>query len=132
MLFGVWLLAGGFLQAQVDSSVATNAAVSVPTGVTFSINGLPKPQDVDVTIQIVGALTLLSLAPSLLILMTSFPRVIIVFSLAKNALGVASAVPNQLVVGFSLILTFFIMRPVIRDMEATALAPYRALSLIHI
>ncbi|MEY2789313.1 MAG: hypothetical protein RLZZ34_2456, partial [Verrucomicrobiota bacterium] len=55
-----------------------------------------------------------------------FPRVIIVFSLAKNALGVASAVPNQLVVGFSLILTFFIMRPVIRDMEATALAPYRA------
>lgn len=126
MLFGVWLLAGGFLQAQVDGLVATNAAVSVPTGVTFSINGLPKPQDVDVTIQIVGALTLLSLAPSLLILMTSFPRVIIVFSLAKNALGVASAVPNQLVVGFSLILTFFIMRPVIRDMEATALAPYRA------
>ncbi|NBP23973.1 MAG: flagellar biosynthetic protein FliP [Proteobacteria bacterium] len=126
MLFGVWLLAGGFLQAQVDGSVTTNAAVSVPTGVTFSINGLPKPQDVDVTIQIVGALTLLSLAPSLLILMTSFPRVIIVFSLAKNALGVASAVPNQLVVGFSLILTFFIMRPVIRDMETTALAPYRA------
>jgi flagellar biosynthetic protein FliP len=91
------------LRAQGDSSVVTNAASAVPTGVTFSINGLPKPQDVDVTIQIVGALTLLSLAPSLLILMTSFPRVIIVFSLAKNALGVASAVPSQLVMGFSLI-----------------------------
>ena len=68
------------LQAQGDSSVVTNAASSVPTGVTFSINGLPKPQDVDTTIQIVGALTLLSLAPSLLMLMTSFPRIIIVFS----------------------------------------------------
>jgi len=113
------------LQAQSDTAVVTNTASAVPTGVTFSINGLPKPQDVDITIQIVGALTLLSLAPSLLILMTSFPRVIIVFSLAKNALGVASAVPSQLVMGFSLILTFFIMRPVIRDIETTALAPYR-------
>ena len=126
-VFTAVMLAWGtlHLQAQGDSSVVTNAASAVPTGVTFSINGLPKPQDVDTTIQIVGALTLLSLAPSLLMLMTSFPRIIIVFSLAKNALGVASAIPSQLVMGFSLILTFFIMRPVIRDIETTALAPYR-------
>ena len=126
-VFTAVMLAWGtlHLQAQGDSSVVTNAASAVPTGVTFSINGLPKPQDVDTSIQIVGALTLLSLAPSLLMLMTSFPRIIIVFSLAKNALGVASAIPSQLVMGFSLILTFFIMRPVIRDIETTALAPYR-------
>ncbi len=126
-VFAAMMLALGtsYLHAQVDSSVITNTASAVPTGVTFSINGLPKPQDVDVSIQIVGALTLLSLAPSLLMLMTSFPRIIIVFSLAKNALGVASAIPSQLVMGFSLILTFFIMRPVIRDIETTALAPYR-------
>ena len=95
-VFTVIMLAWGtlHLQAQGDSSVVTNAASAVPTGVTFSINGLPKPQDVDTTIQIVGALTLLSLDPSLLMLMTSFPRIIIVFSLAKNALCVASAIPS--------------------------------------
>ena len=65
VLLGLWFLGVTTLQAQVDGSVSTNAAISVPTGVTFSINGIPKPQDVDVTIQIVGALTLLSLAPSL-------------------------------------------------------------------
>ena len=105
---------------------APGAKPALPTGLTFSINGLPQPDDLDLSVRIVGALTILSLAPSLLILTTCFPRILIVFSLARNALGITGAVPNQLVVGFSLILTFFIMRPVIRDIESTALTPYRA------
>jgi flagellar biosynthetic protein FliP len=104
----------------------TNTLPALPTGLTFSINGLPQPDDVDISIRIVTALTLLTLAPSILVLTTSFPRILIVFSLTRNAMGLTGAIPNQLVVGFSLILTFFIMCPVIRDIETSALTPYRA------
>jgi flagellar biosynthetic protein FliP len=122
----LWTLFLLVLSAPTGWAQVTNPPVSLPTGLTFSINGLPQPDDVDISIRIVAALTLLSLAPSLLVLMTSFPRIIIVFSLTRNAMGLTGAIPNQLVVGFSLILTFFIMRPVIRDVETNALAPYRA------
>ncbi|MFZ9855990.1 MAG: hypothetical protein ACO3I0_12800, partial [Limisphaerales bacterium] len=122
----LWTVLLVTLSAPPGWAQVTNLPVSLPTGLTFSINGLPQPDDVDISIRIVAALTLLSLAPSLLVLMTSFPRIIIVFSLTRNAMGLTGAIPNQLVVGFSLILTFFIMRPVIRDVEANALEPYRA------
>ena len=67
---------------------APSAKPALPTGLTFSINGLPQPDDLDLSVRIVGALTILSLAPSLLILTTCFPRILIVFSLARNALGI--------------------------------------------
>jgi len=105
---------------------AAESAGGQPLIVNLSLNGLTQPQDVDVSVRIVVALTLLGLAPSILILMTGFTRVIIVFSLLKNALGLGGAIPNQLVVGFSLILTFFIMGPVIHEVETNALTPYRA------
>jgi len=66
---------------------APSVKPALPTGLTFSINGLPQPDDLDLSVRIVGALTILSLAPSLLILTTCFPRILIVFSLARNALA---------------------------------------------
>ncbi|VAW34557.1 Flagellar biosynthesis protein FliP [hydrothermal vent metagenome] len=76
-------------------------------------------------IQIVILLTVLSLVPSILIMMTSFTRLIIVFALLRQAVGVQYAPPNQVVVGMALFLTFFIMFPTFKTMNEQAFGPYR-------
>ena len=65
-----------------------------------------------VAVQIVVVMTLLSLAPSLVIMMTSFTRIVIVLGFVRTAIGVPSAPSNQILVGLSLFLTFFLMGPV--------------------
>lgn len=66
---------------------------------------------------------LIALAPSLLIMMTSFTRIVIVFSFLRNALGLQQTPPNQVLVGLALFLTFFIMHPVFTEMNETAIKP---------
>ena len=83
-----------------------------------------SPQKVSVLIQILLILTLLSLAPSILIMMTSFTRLCVVFSLLRHAIGTQQMPPNQLLIGLSLFLTFFIMTPVFKDINKNALSPY--------
>lgn len=84
------------------------------------------PQDMSVSMQIMLVLTILSLAPSILIMMTSFTRTVIVISFVKNALGTQNAPPTQVVVGLSLFITFFVMSPVIEDIKVNAYEPYVA------
>ena len=74
-------------------------------------------------ILIIG-LTLLSVAPSLVIMLTSFTRIVIVFSLVRSALGVQSVPPNQVVVGLSLFLSLFVMAPTLEQMNEVGLQPY--------
>ncbi len=74
-------------------------------------------------ILIIG-LTLLSVAPSLVIMLTSFTRIVIVFSLVRSALGVQSIPPNQVVVGLSLFLSLFVMGPTLQQMNEVGLQPY--------
>ncbi len=76
------------------------------------------------SIQIVGLLTVLSLAPSILIMVTGFTRIVIVLSFTKNALGMQQMPPNQVVIGLALFLTFFVMSPVLTEIDQTALQPY--------
>lgn len=78
------------------------------------------------TVQILLILTVLSLAPSILIMMTSFIRIVIVLSFLRNAIGTQQSPPNQVIVGLSLFLTFFIMTPVINEVKTTAYDPYMA------
>ena len=78
------------------------------------------------TVQILLILTVLSLAPSILIMMTSFTRIVVVLSFLRNAIGTQQAPPNQVVIGLSLFLTFFIMTPVITEVKTTAYDPYMA------
>lgn len=68
--------------------------------------------------------TVLTLLPSILIMMTSFTRVIVILSFLKNAMGVQQAIPSQVIVGLSLFLTFFIMAPVGNTVYSEALRPY--------
>ncbi len=76
------------------------------------------------TVTIILGLTVLAVAPSLLIMMTSFTRMVVVLSLTRNALGVQSIPPNQVLVGLAMFLTFFVMSPVLTQVNDTALQPY--------
>ena len=75
-------------------------------------------------IQIFALLTVLSLAPSILVMVTSFTRIAIVLSLMRQAIGSNQLPPNQIIVGLSLFLTFFIMTPVWQTVHKEALTPY--------
>ncbi len=77
------------------------------------------------TLDLVILITILSLAPSILIMLTCFTRIVIAFSLLRNAMGVQQTPPNQVMIGLALFLTLFIMSPVIDEMNEAAYVPYK-------
>ena len=77
------------------------------------------------TLDLIMLLTILSLAPSILVLLTCFTRIIISFSLLRNAMGVQQTPPNQAMIGLALFLTLFIMTPVLNEMNDVAYIPYK-------
>jgi flagellar biosynthetic protein FliP len=91
----------------------------------IGLDGLGKPGQVDTALQVLFAITLLSLAPSIVLLMTCFTRIAIVLSFVRHALSLQGAPANQIIIGLSLFLTFFIMNPVWQRVDAEALRPYR-------
>lgn len=95
-----------------------------PLRLNVSLDGMERPAQMSVAVQIVILLTLLTLAPSILLLMTSFTRIVIVLGFVRTALGVPSAPANQIILGLSLFLTFFIMGPVFNRVQKEALQPY--------
>ena len=93
-------------------------------GKTIKIEDAEKPQDFVSSLQILFLLTILTLAPSILIMMTSFTRIIIVLSFIRNALGLQQTPPNQVLIGIALFLTFFIMAPIGNQINNEAIQPY--------
>jgi len=75
-------------------------------------------------LKIIAMLTILTLAPSILVMMTSFTRILIVFAFLRQAMGTQQAPPNQILIGLSLFLTLFIMMPVWHEIDSKALTPY--------
>ena len=76
------------------------------------------------SVQLLGLLTVLALAPAFLIMVTSFTRTIVVLSLVRNAIGVPQLPPNQVLLGLALFLTIFVMAPTFEEINETALQPY--------
>lgn len=76
------------------------------------------------TIQVVILLTVLSIAPSILLMMTSFTRILIIFSFLRRALGLQTTPPNQVLIAISLFLTFYIMNPIFSDIYENAYIPF--------
>ena len=101
-------------------------AAQEPTVDEGFLNGLLNVNSSNGTLELVLLITLLSLAPSLLILMTSFTRIIIVFSLLRNAMGIQQTPPNQVLAGLALFLTMFIMAPVFSDINDVAYKGYKS------
>ena len=90
----------------------------------INVNAGKGGQQYSLTLQLLGLMTVLTVLPSLLLMMTSFVRIIIVLSILRQALGTAQTPPNTVLVGLALFLTFFIMTPVFDDVYANAISPY--------
>jgi len=117
----LWLFAGLMALTLIGAPLA--AATPLPS-VRLGIGTANTPQDVSLTLQIVFMLTVLSLAPAILMLTTSFTRIIIVLSFLRQALGTQQIPPNQVLLGLALFLTFFNMNPVFSKVNDEALQPY--------
>lgn len=105
------------------SGVVYAQNIPVPK-VSVSIDTARSPRDVVVTLEILFILTVLTLAPSILVMMTSFTRVVVVLSLLRGALGTQQIPPTPVIVGFSLFLTFFVMYPTWERVYKEAYLPY--------
>lgn len=92
--------------------------------INLGVQPANSPQDVSLSLQILFLLTILTLAPAILVMVTSFTRIIIVLSFTRNALGTQQVPPNTVLVGLALFLTFFTMAPVVSRVNSSALQPY--------
>lgn len=97
--------------------------ITLPT-VNLGFKTVDNPNEIVNAIKIVLVLTILTLAPAILIMMTSFTRIIIVLSFLRQALGVQQMPPNQLLVGLSLFITFFVMGPAFTEMNTKGIQPF--------
>ncbi len=106
-----------------DSSRAQEQSTATPL-LNLSLNESSDTGEVSVVLQIFLLMTVLSIAPALLIMLTSFTRIVIVLSVLRQAMGTHSMPPNQIILGLALILTFFIMNPIWQKVNQQALQPY--------
>jgi flagellar biosynthetic protein FliP len=104
------------------AGAAAGAGAGQGAGVNISING--GKQGGSTAVQVLVVLTVLALAPSILIMMTGFTRILIVLSFVRNALGTPTMPPNQVLIGLSLFLTLFVMFPTLSAINKTAVQPY--------
>ena len=108
ILFGLFVMPGSALAAQ-----GLEAITIANDGKSYSV-----------TLQILAVMTLLTVLPSLLVMMTSFTRIIIVLSILRQAMGTPQTPSNQILLGLALFLTFFIMSPILEKANTDALQPY--------
>jgi flagellar biosynthetic protein FliP len=118
MVLGLAVLAICLLQPEAMAQVGGLPSVNISVGSSNS------PQDVSKGLQIMVLLTVLTLAPAIFVMTTSFTRIIIVLSMVRQAIGMPTMPPNQILVGLALILTFFVMSPTFTQMNDNALQPY--------
>lgn len=97
--------------------------IQVPT-INFGIEGNDEPAETVLTLQILLLLTVLSLAPAILIMMTSFTRIIVILSFVRNALATQQMPPNQVLIGLALFLTLFVMMPTWTEVNQVAIQPF--------
>ena len=99
----------------------TSFAQGVPMVTVSNTKGV---QSYSLNLQLLGLMTVLTLLPSIVLMMTSFVRIIVVLSILRQALGTAQTPPNTVLVGLALFLTFFIMSPVFEQIYESAIVPY--------
>lgn len=116
VFFGILLL---------SAPVFAQPAIPIPN-LNIDFGTATEPEQVVGSLQLLLLLTILTLVPAILALMTSFTRTVIVLSFVRNALGTQQIPPNQVLIGLALFLTFFTMAPVYRQVNETAIMPYLA------
>jgi flagellar biosynthetic protein FliP len=113
------IISNGFAYAE---QIPANA-LPIPK-LSINVDMANQNNDLVLTLQILAIMTVLTLAPSILVMMTSFTRIIIVFHFLKQALGTATQPPSQVMTGLALFLTFFIMQPVLDEANQKGIQPY--------
>lgn len=124
---GFALLAGGALEARAQTIPAPTPVFDNPANIPDLSKLLPAATDskgVSGTLQILVLLTVLTLVPSILAMMTAFPRIVIVFSLLRQAMGTQQLPPSQVLIGLSLFVTMMVMTPTWQKIQVDALTPY--------
>ena len=114
----------GFLTVWLPEAGAVETPSATMPLFNIGVNQLKGAENVSVVIEIFLLLTVLSIAPAILIMLTSFTRIIIVLSLLRQAMGTQQMPPNQVLIGIALFMTVFIMTPVWQTIHQTALQPY--------
>lgn len=104
--------------------LAGNLAAQTIPKISIEVGEASDPTDLSSTLQIIILMTVLALAPSILIMVTSFVRIVIVLSFLRHAMGISQMPPNQLLIALALILTFFIMTPVVDQAYNNGIKPY--------
>lgn len=122
----IWIFFLLLITAGIAGVTAVSAAPVPLPSLNIGVGTATKPGEVATTIQIFLLLTVLSLAPSLLIMTTSFTRIVVVLSFLRTAMGTQQAPSNQIILALSLFLTFFIMTPVWQQINREAYQPYKA------
>ncbi|MBX3022583.1 MAG: flagellar type III secretion system pore protein FliP [Bdellovibrionales bacterium] len=117
----LWPTLAGLVVFLAASSA--HAQVTLPS-VNLGFKSTNNPQEIVSTLKVLMILTVLTLAPAIMIMMTAFTRIIIVLSFVRQALGTQQMPPNQLLVGLALFLTFFIMSPFFNKINNEALQPF--------
>ncbi len=103
----------------------TAFAVTFPIpSLELNVKTATEPEEIAVVLEIIALLTIIALAPAILILMTPFTRIVVVFHFLRQAIGTQTSPPNQVIVGLALFMTFFIIKPVALEVYNTALNPY--------
>ncbi len=98
-------------------------AVGLPT-ITFGVEDANNPQQVSVALQVLMLLTIISVAPGIVLMTTCFTRIVIVLGFVRQAMGTQNMPPTQVILGLALFLTFFIMSPTLNTINQQALQPY--------
>lgn len=109
--------------AQAPATVPAGSGITVPK-LSVSVDKAETKEDLVLNLQILGVITVLTLAPSILVMMTCFTRIIVVFHFLKQALGTNTQPPNQLLTGLALFLTFFVMQPILNQANNEGIQPY--------
>lgn len=120
----IFLLAAMFILCITLPCFAEDMPVLPIPSIKIGVEKAENTDQVAVALEIIALLTILSLAPSIVILMTSFTRVAIALHFLRQALGTQSSPPNQVLIGLALFMTFFIMKPVWDDIYKNSLSPY--------
>ena len=102
----------------------TGLAAPLIPNINIDVGTATNPQEVSTSLQILALMTILSLAPAILIMTTSFIRIIVVLSFLRSALATQQMPPNQVIVGLALFLTFFVMSPYLQQANEKGLQPY--------
>ena len=123
------LASGGSVTVQAmesDKGASHSLSVSNTGGIpAFTMTTNPDgSEDYSVTLQILALMTMLGFLPAMVILMTSFTRIVVVMSILRQAMGLQQTPSNQVIIGIALFLTFFVMSPVLNEVNETAIQPY--------